>query len=580
MECADIALTSASFQNAGADEGLLSILADGERFVLTFFLPICRNAQRVYHHSARLPLALQNSLLFRTFKVDPDSTITVAGFIEDARLPLALQYSLLFRTYKVDPDSTITVAGFIEDGDLTSPQLSRFVKQARRSPCVKSINIRCAPVGRCLLNLLFISCVEKALDPVSREAISKITYSDPPIFGILGTEISSIAQTVGEECDQRLIPSLCSSQQTVSGTPMRHLASFTGLPPLRIRAWEAVEAQLCDLIVPLLVCAMHECGISQHAVSQLTPGEIHYLYDLLILQGTENSVAMFKSFFKFSLAEFRPNPSWPEDKQLDALVTKAAGMFVFAKTSVNFIGRHGPDAVQERLNILLHVDNDENSSPRVCLDKLYLQVLHDAICVEDDECYIVLLLFQQIVGAIVLLYDPLPVSALERLLQVKQGQAKRVLQLLGSVIVNDCGVVPAFHPSFHDFLTDRLRCSDERFFVNATDHHRRLALSCLECMISSFGRGVSVVEDLVNFNPDNLEACTNTKISWELHYSCRCWALHLWHSLPNASILVNLRLFCFKYLVRWLEVLTFFGWRGIAVSALETAKQWYAVSLL
>lgn len=468
------------------------------------------------------------------------------------------------------------------------------------------------------------------------------------LSGLAGIGKSTIAQNVAEQCDQRGILGASfffarqdtrrSNPLVVFSTIAHQLAKFN--PSFRLsiaRAVEAnrypadvtVETQLRDFIVtplskasdrpPLLVVvmdALDECDIGQDNISQLLrwlAAEIRnvpFLKFLITSRPEPPIIAEFSSpafkpitqsfilhqidpsviqgdikrFLQCRLTEVGPSPHWPSERQLDALVAKSAGLFIFAKTSVDFIRRYGPDSAPERLNILLQVEDDENSSPYASLDKLYLQVLRNAISVEDDEHHALLLLFHQVVGAIVLLYDPLPVVVLERWLQVKQGRAKRVLRLLGSVIVtpqNDCEVVRAFHPSFPDFVTNRLRCSDEQFFIDPADHHQRLVLACFKCM-ASLKRDICEIKDPSKLNSeiDDLQARVDVKVSRELQYSCQHWASHLSHSLPSDSTLESLRSFCFTHLLHWLEVLSILCKLNLAVRALRVARQWCTVSLL
>ena len=305
-----------------------------------------------------------------------------------------------------------------------------------------------------------------------------------------------------------------------------------------------------------------------------------------ILHSIDTSVVQddIRRFLEHHLVNIRPSPDWPSNEQLDTLISKTAGLFIFAKTSLDFIGRYGPAAARERLDIVLQVEKDDSLSPYASLDRLYMKVLETAISMDDDEYSSLLTHFQLVVGAVVLLFEPSPMSMLERLLGERQGCAKSVLLQLGSVIIlpesND-GDVRVWHQSFVDFLTNLRRCPDPRFFINPKDHHHRLALACLKCMRNSLRRNICSITNSSKLNSeiDDLPARLEQNISRELRYSCFHWSSHVSQSFSVGNTLTeNLDSFCFQHLLHWIEVLSLFGELSLAIPALTNAREWCEVS--
>ena len=140
-------------------------------------------------------------------------------------------------------------------------------------------------------------------------------------------------------------------------------------------------------------------------------------------------------------------------------------------------------------------------------------------------------------------------------------------------------VIRVIHPSFRDFLTNQSRCPDPTLFVNPSIHHGRLAVCCLNRMVSFVRRNICKIEDssMLNSEIPNIQARSETEVPFDLQYSCFYWASHLSLPPPNASSLKILTSFCFKHLLHWLEVLSPLGRLDIAVPSLGHARKWSAV---
>ena len=83
-----------------------------------------------------------------------------------------------------------------------------------------------------------------------------------------------------------------------------------------------------------------------------------------------------------------------------------------------------------------------------------------------------------VVSSVVLLWEPIPVASLARLLVMSSGDILTSLCSLHSVLlVPDSSSKPirVFHKSFPDYLMDNQRCTDPRFFVDSSVHHATLA---------------------------------------------------------------------------------------------------------
>jgi hypothetical protein len=96
-------------------------------------------------------------------------------------------------------------------------------------------------------------------------------------------------------------------------------------------------------------------------------------------------------------------------------------------------------------------------------------------------------------GTIVILFSSLSSISSARLLHVPKEDIDWTLDDLHSILemAKDQGdPIRLHHPSFRDFLLDKQRCSDERFWVDEKKAHKALAKSCLQLMFSSLKKDV------------------------------------------------------------------------------------------
>lgn len=166
-------------------------------------------------------------------------------------------------------------------------------------------------------------------------------------------------------------------------------------------------------------------------------------------------------FLRHKLAETKHERAikdpWPEDIAIEELVSKAAGLFIHAATTCRFIQDLDFDP-KDQLNQIIQGAALSPTSTKE-LDEMYMQILRLSILGRRDKLKHPELLerFVEIVGAIVILSDALPIRSLARLLSVEEHKVQSMVGMLRSVLnVPDHQDQPVrvFHPSFPEFLLD------------------------------------------------------------------------------------------------------------------------------
>ena len=289
-------------------------------------------------------------------------------------------------------------------------------------------------------------------------------------------------------------------------------------------------------------------------------------------------------FLKHKLSELaarRRLGRWPSDEQIDLLCRRAAGLFVYAVATVGFLDSniHLPE---NRLNVIAQLpectapEGKTRISPKTTLDSLYTSILQMAFSEGDPEVYSRV---GSTIGAVVLLVNPLPSSAIAKLVSLDPVEVVLFLTLVQSLLVfseDSTQPVKPFHKSFPDFITDPSRCTDTRFYISPNKMHLKLVMGCLRMMNDGLEQNLLSFPDYaLNSEVEDLETRINDRISIALRYACLSWHSHLTETEGDVSVVVSyLRIFLEEKFLAWLEVVSAIGAVGGAAVGLEKLVRW------
>ena len=274
---------------------------------------------------------------------------------------------------------------------------------------------------------------------------------------------------------------------------------------------------------------------------------------------------------------------WPSSSDIKILCAKAAGFFIYASTVVKFVMSSKIRSPNEQLNQIIQHPQSTFHEGRSGIDVLYTQVFKQAVGdvdVDDEELHSHL---RTVVGAVLLVINPLSEEALSDLLGV--SGISTILQSLHSLLlVPDSRVDPIhiFHKSFPDFLMDPKRCTDHRLLIVPSVHHREILFSCFNVMKKRLKRNICNLDDYVLLSEiEDLPKSRTAHIGDALEYACHFWVNHLMGipaSGPDVKeIWEEIDEFFTKYLLFWIEVLSLMGNLGVCVYALNDIQQWYTL---
>ncbi|KIL56352.1 hypothetical protein M378DRAFT_1038447, partial [Amanita muscaria Koide BX008] len=177
--------------------------------------------------------------------------------------------------------------------------------------------------------------------------------------------------------------------------------------------------------------------------------------------------------------------------------------------------------------------------------------------------------YQSIVGAIIFIQHPLPITTLAHLIDIDVEEIRAVLVNLRSVILlGDDDIPRIYHKSFPDYITDSKLYQDIKLRIDPTIRHMQITIRCFQIMDKHLKRNILGLGDPARFmsNEDGLEADGITdeqiqeKIPRQLQYACAYWINHFEvANMEDEALMNRLERFAYEHMLYWLEVLSLIG---------------------
>jgi hypothetical protein len=258
------------------------------------------------------------------------------------------------------------------------------------------------------------------------------------------------------------------------------------------------------------------------------------------------------------IARDRGCVNWPSEKDITTLAIMTDHFFIFASTVKRYLSNERYDPVV-RLQRLLESRDGQFGA----LDALYRNILHDSALDpsgrEDDELR---KRVQMILATVAFAKKPLLLADIARILKLNRDESKHDLVELSSVIVvpNDYlrQSVRFFHGSFVDFLCNKERCSDLRFFLDPPVEHAALASRCLN----------SIFRFIEAKFPDRR---LPDQLPGHVQYACQYWSAHAAESsASDVPLNTAIKTLLDGYLASWIESCSLLRCIDTAVAGLRT----------
>jgi hypothetical protein len=262
--------------------------------------------------------------------------------------------------------------------------------------------------------------------------------------------------------------------------------------------------------------------------------------------------------------------TWPSDMEIENLRVNADGHFQWATTAIRYIeDRIKKQGKACRATVLADISKGMSS-----LDNLYTLILTNIFPnTEQSRCT----RFREVVGALIVLAEPLPIGQLRQLLSIDDEfdvlhlfQSLRSLFIAGTARVDE-HTTPQMHKSVFDFLTQRVH---ESLRITVPIHHSAVARSIFRVM-EGLRFNIADLPTSYRCNAEMIDQSTvKEKIPPYLVYACNFWGYHVEKSEFEEYIEKEMGMFLRTRFLFWLEVMSLYNKMSLVGLALECAIKW------
>ena len=346
---------------------------------------------------------------------------------------------------------------------------------------------------------------------------------------------------------------------------------------------ECGDARSCLGLLKVLTNAAAQAPWLKIIITSRTEADIQHFFDTLAqssylpydLGKDQDASADLRTFarsqFKLVASHWHLDTSWPKESDLNRVISRANGLFIFIKTLVLAL-EHCEDP-EESLKEALQ---DSAGTGLESLYALYSSILKSQIVHKKAE-------FQSMIGVLLATspYRALCDETIAELAGVKPNLVKKWVDALSSLLYRDEAAnhgVRVRHLSVYDFFVN----NRGDYQVNLRDADVQLGIACLELMTTQLRFNICNLEDsrLANADIKDLPSRVKQNISDALQYSCFHWLDHL--CLPPADheqcVLALGRFLEGLYPLFWIEVLSVMRVVPIGVPGLRKLLSWVRVS--
>ncbi|KAG8665275.1 uncharacterized protein FPOAC1_013254 [Fusarium poae] len=259
------------------------------------------------------------------------------------------------------------------------------------------------------------------------------------------------------------------------------------------------------------------------------------------------------------------------DYNLTRLTQLAVPLFIFAATVCHFIDDRNRNSPRVQLRKVLDYGSKGHVSQ---LDRTYGPVLDSLIAdVSEDGKEEIIKDFKMIVGSIVMLANPLSVSALSQLLEVDPEVVDNRLDTLHSVLSvppRRKEPVRLLQLSFLDYPITK----ESEFRVDKRHAHQTLAKHCLRVMWGGLRENICGLSfpGMRRSTVDSSEL--EEHIPAQVQYACMYWVYHQMEGDPGLNDSEKVYDFLTTHFLHWLEAMSLLGRVKECLDSLRSLARW------
>jgi len=138
--------------------------------------------------------------------------------------------------------------------------------------------------------------------------------------------------------------------------------------------------------------------------------------------------------------------------------------------------------------------------------------------------------------------------------------------------------IELFHLSFRDFLLDKKRCPDPRFWIDEKTAHNDLFIRCFELMSEHLMRDMCSLRLPGALASEIKKSKVEKCLFFDVQYACRYWVEHLQRGNFDPCNYGQIHKFLEEHFLHWLEALSLMGKMSEAVLMITALQSILTVS--
>ncbi|TFK64299.1 hypothetical protein BDN72DRAFT_925749 [Pluteus cervinus] len=257
------------------------------------------------------------------------------------------------------------------------------------------------------------------------------------------------------------------------------------------------------------------------------------------------------------------------------LTDYSQGLFIWSQTVYNCLKTNdSPELVLDHILKISSVFEQDHVSH---LYKLYYTIIDRAVADNSDN----LIIYQCVVGSILLCGEPLSIDTLIQLLHPViswNGIKKAIQSLMALLSINSNRKVQILHPSLADYILSETSRGTS-FYINALQMHSFLYQQSGYKLLSQLKFNICDLRTshLRNNQVHDLDQRISLNISQELQYSVQYWIYHLIRSSDLDKVEDNhilSQLLIGWTTIHWIECMSLLGKLKFCLTSLQQLQVW------
>ncbi|KAK6499942.1 hypothetical protein TWF481_010298 [Arthrobotrys musiformis] len=314
-----------------------------------------------------------------------------------------------------------------------------------------------------------------------------------------------------------------------------------------------------------------------------------YTYQSFTLQNIPQAVIKYdiSLFLQAQLAQIGQNSGfgsdWPGKETINRLTQISVPLFACAAAICRFVGSPGLSPELRLRGLSKELDTGKVPG----MKEIYLPLMSETLQVIEyrsvRNANELIHNLTTTLGFIVILAEPLSVSALASLIGINREDISRRLSGLHSVlnVPPDSSDLPikVIHPSFKEFIVNPENVLDSRLWVDEKKAHSSIMEHCLNHLSLFLGQNICILETPGTLRRDLDSVRISIALFKDLQYACLYWPYHYekrGEGLSDEPGTVprnySVNLFLYRDFLHWIEALSLLGQASKSVAMIDVLR--------